>query len=130
MEIDLSNYECDRCGACCKTFIVEAEYVDAVREPRLFEIAPVDLTLLREGSHAIMLGCRKEVGSPLVCQFFDEMSGCGIYPTRPNACVAFEAGSEQCQYARHRHGMDVLLDKHGNPPSEEVLRELMENWDE
>lgn len=31
-----SEYECDRCGACCRgTLIVEAYYLDALREPRI-----------------------------------------------------------------------------------------------
>jgi hypothetical protein len=40
-------YECDQCGACCKgTVIVEADYLDTRREPRL--IADVQVGPYRE----------------------------------------------------------------------------------
>ena len=34
------------------------------------------------------------------CPFLSEGKTCSIYPTRPNDCVAMQAGDEQCQQAR------------------------------
>ena len=38
-QVQFGRYECDQCGACCKgTFIVEADYLDVRREPRVIEL--------------------------------------------------------------------------------------------
>ena len=94
-------YKCDKCGACCKgTVIVDADYLDTRREPRLLEaeVGPskVDQRALEEDGKVVLLAC----GLDKPCSFLDSDNRCAIYPTRPNACVAFEAGSQQCQNAR------------------------------
>jgi Fe-S-cluster containining protein len=104
------SYECDGCGACCRHLIIEIDELDIAREPRLKEVAKAfkamegaeyaddeGLGPLAPGWEAgAMLAC----GSSMPCGMLDAGNRCTIYPTRPNCCVAFQAGSEQCQEAR------------------------------
>ena len=105
------RYECDCCGACCQGhLIVQAEWLDVVREPRLIQAdrhyvnhSPTDaLKLLEEPGRAVTLAC----GS--ACRVLDEDKRCTIYPTRPNDCVGMQAGDEQCQQARQAAGLPPL----------------------
>jgi Fe-S-cluster containining protein len=77
--------DCKQCGGCCRKMIIEIEHLDIVREPRLQKCADVF------ADHYIL---------PSPCPFLTWTLGgkkrCSIYPTRPNVCVAFEAGGEQC----------------------------------
>jgi Fe-S-cluster containining protein len=108
----IDRYQCDRCGACCKTLIVEADLVDLQREPRLIESDPsyadrtVDeaLAILEESGKGLLIAC----GASRPCQFLGSDFGCAIYPTRPTDCVAMQAGDEQCQYARGAVGLPSL----------------------
>ena len=42
------------------------------------------------------------------CHFRTEDHLCSIYPTRPNVCVAIQAGDEQCQDSRWAGGLPAL----------------------
>lgn len=100
-------YECDLCGACCRgTLIVEAYYLDALREPRILDADVTGrkpaLDDLDDESRCVLLAC----GLP--CRFLSADGRCTIYPTRPNTCVGFEAGDEQCQEARTKLGLPPL----------------------
>jgi hypothetical protein len=102
-------YECDQCGACCKgTVIVEADFVDVRRELRLIQLQvgsyQVTPRELEEDDKVVLLAC----GTDLPCRFLDADNRCTIYPTRPFVCVAFEAGSKQCQEARAQLGIAPL----------------------
>ncbi|ODU02548.1 MAG: hypothetical protein ABS79_00290 [Planctomycetes bacterium SCN 63-9] len=102
--------ECDRCGLCCRQLIIEIAHVDVVREPRLLPPA----TRLLDGNGAISyesdwdkeygLAC----GSSHPCPMLAEDGLCSIYPTRPNVCVSFEAGSAQCEELREAAGLPRL----------------------
>jgi Fe-S-cluster containining protein len=114
------KYECDQCGACCRHLIIEIDELDLIREPRLIGKAeafkvPEGMALIDdEGDETeeivpgygagAMLAC----GSSKPCPMLDG-NRCGIYPTRPNVCVAFKAGTEQCQQARESAGLQPLL---------------------
>lgn len=107
------RYECDQCGACCNgTLIVEASWLDLEREPKIKDSDPfyVDKTLdetrsmLADEMRVIVMVC----GSSRPCSMLGENQQCQIYPTRPNVCVAMEAGSEQCQEARQQMGLSRL----------------------
>ena len=98
----MARYECDRCGACCKQLIVEIDELDLVREPRLIPLAqafrvPDGMELRADDG-----------GSQRPCPVLGPDNRCTIYPTRPNCCVAFRAGSEQCQMARGMAGLPPL----------------------
>lgn len=99
------RYECDGCGACCRTFSIFASRSDAEREPR---IAGESLLL---PEHVEGPGYAYRL-FPLpfleACCFLDDADRCEIYETRPEVCRAFDAGSEQCQDARSRQGLSRL----------------------
>lgn len=108
----IPKYECDRCGACCRgTLIVEAYYLDVLREPRLLEAdicgrRPSIAELAEDDGRCIVLAANQP------CRFLAPDGRCTIYPTRPNNCVEMEAGDEQCQEARSRVGLPRLLPSH------------------
>lgn len=106
------RFECDKCGACCKgTLIVEADDLDVLREPQLINGDPecrgksVEQMVfeIQQQGKIVLLSC----GSP--CSFLGTDNVCSIYPTRPNACVAMQAGDEQCQDARLAAGLAPLV---------------------
>ena len=100
--------ECDHCGACCRTLILEIEHVDVVREPKL---APPTSQLLDGNGRIVFdsdwekqyLLSRGGLGCPLHID-----NRCSVHATRPNACVMFEAGSPACQRARYGSGKPPL----------------------
>ena len=105
---DLPLYECDGCGACCKSFPIFASADDARREPRIKAearaLAPWQAT--PEGSFRLF-----PIASFTACVFLDGGDRCSIYPTRPDICRAFPAGAPQCQEARALHGLPPLAPK-------------------
>ena len=110
--MSLPRYECDKCGACCKgSLIVEADEIDVMREPRLIE---ADRHYAHLGVSKTIELLRTDIGRAVIiscgnsCPFLGEDNLCSIHLTRPNVCVAFEAGDEQCQEARLLHGLPPL----------------------
>ena len=101
----MPTFDCDQCGACCRTFPIFASAADAEREPRLAEEARALPDHLATHAWRFQL-------FPLpfhdACCFLDDRNRCGVYATRPATCGAFAAGSEQCQEARRRQGLAVL----------------------
>lgn len=96
-------YECDRCGACCRSFIVEADFDDAQREPLIAARGK-----LMDGHGRIPLQDAAwclAAGEP--CVFLTD-NRCTIYATRPGVCRDFDAGSQQCQRARQTEGLRRL----------------------
>lgn len=115
----MPTYECDRCAACCAFPIIEIDYIDFLREPRLRDV--VKPFKVPEGQHIVddndepienqdpymaggLLGCGKTMPCPMLGA--DKL--CTIYPSRPNCCVGFQAGSELCQESRVAHGLPRL----------------------
>jgi len=101
------QYECDRCGACCQgTLIVEAYYLDALRELRILaaNVSGRETTLedLDDEGRCVVMAANQP------CRFLSDDGLCTIYSTRPNACVAMEAGDSQCQEARSQLGLPPL----------------------
>lgn len=99
------SFECDCCGACCRTYPIFASGEDAVREPRITHEARELRGDLQTPSWRFQL-------YPLPfhegCCFLDREQRCTIYDTRPTVCRMFAAGSEQCQEARRRSGLGEL----------------------
>jgi Fe-S-cluster containining protein len=102
------RYECDGCGACCRgLLIVEADYLDVLREPRLLD---ADVTgrrttvaqLAEDDGRCILLAANRP------CRFLSPEGRCTLYPTRPNVCVEMQAGAEQCQQVRQQCGLPPL----------------------
>ena len=101
------QYQCDGCGACCQgTLIVEAYYLDALREPALLEAdiggRKQTLAELSDETRCILLAGGQ------TCSFLSADGHCTIYPTRPNVCVEMPAGDEQCQQVRQQVGLPPL----------------------
>ena len=104
---------CDQCGACCKGYlIVEAGELDVLREPRLIA---ADRHYAGRAPEEVVRCLQEDVGRCVIvacgtaCPFLAH-NRCTIYPTRPNACVGFQAGDEQCQMARRQEGIPPLAE--------------------
>ena len=99
------TFECDSCGACCKTFPVFASEADALRVPRIREEARTLPEHLASPEYRYQLYPLPFHNS---CCWLDENNLCMHYCNRPDVCREFKAGSEQCQEARRRHGIAEL----------------------
>ena len=103
------RYECDECGACCRHLIVEIEWYDITREPRLVGNCMPFKNYGKEIPQAIP---GHGAGATLVgsdpCPFLGSDNRCGIYPSRPHVCLTFPAGGKQCQDARKSAGLEPL----------------------
>lgn len=104
----MSGFECDGCGACCRTFRVLVSAEDAARERRIAGEA-------RElpDHQATPLWRFQLFPLPFheACCFLDEALRCTIYATRPRVCREFAAGGERCQEARREAGLEALAPK-------------------
>lgn len=98
-----ARYECDGCGACCRTKLVDLFEVDLLREPRLRQTMQSVRGPGLDGEIGY-LNCLSGGG----CPFLDGESRCRIYPTRPSVCVVFAPGDQECQEARQTLGLPVL----------------------
>lgn len=99
------RYECDCCGACCKTFLVFASDADAAREPR---VAAEGQPLAAQ--HASERWRYRLFPLPFLssCAFLNGENRCEVYLTRPDACRHVIAGERQCREAREFHGLAPL----------------------
>ncbi len=102
-----SRYECDQCGACCQgTLIVEAFYLDVLREPRILDADVCGrrptMDELSDETRCIVLAANQ------ACRFLSADGLCTSYPTRPNDCVGMQAGDEQCREARRQRALPPL----------------------
>jgi Fe-S-cluster containining protein len=98
-------YECDSCGACCRTFPIFAAERDAQREPRIRDEGrrlPLWLATPDWEYQLFPLPFHE------TCCFLDGDNRCTIYASRPDVCRRFEAGSEQCEEARRLCGLMPL----------------------
>jgi Fe-S-cluster containining protein len=93
---------CENCALCCQHLLVEADAVDVLREPQIQAVRPLKNVSGRLSVHD---ACWVLAGPGMPCAFLTSKKQCGIYPTRPHTCVAFLAGSRQCQELRKDHGL-------------------------
>jgi len=108
------HYQCDQCGACCQGhFIVEADLLDLLREPKL---ATADIQGwgedLTDWQRIVALETDDKclvLAAGVCCSFLGPDNRCVIYPTRPNVCVGMQAGDMQCQEARRSQGLPLLV---------------------
>jgi Fe-S-cluster containining protein len=118
MEFIYMKSTCDRCGLCCQRLIVEADVVDVLREPRIETERPLGR---RDASLHVLDACWIVAAPGRPCPFLARENRCRIYPTRPQICVAFAAGSAQCQELREQCGLRALSPL---PPADGVLGEI------
>jgi hypothetical protein len=102
----MPEYICDSCGACCRTFPIFVADADAKREPRIAAEGKQLPAHLATPSWKYQLFPLPFLAA---CCFLDEADRCSIYPTRPDMCRTFAAGGKQCQEARTRAGLPLLL---------------------
>ena len=123
MSLPFGAFECDRCGACCRSVIVEAGYYDALREPRLYSIGRPDPGLLRSGEACIMLYDTTTRACPFlgVSSQGQGATECRIHATRPLVCVMVEPGDAKCQQSRLIQDLPMLRDRDGRLPSRRAL---------
>ena len=111
---------CKNCGLCCEYLLVEADAVDVLREPRIEEKYPLGK---RHVSLPILEACWVLSAPGKPCAFLTRKKRCSIYPTRPQACVAFLPRSPKCQELRGEYGMVPVLHQ---PSTHRVLTEIIE----
>lgn len=143
MPTTFERFKCDHCGACCQTLIVEADYLDCMREPRLFQLTDdkrqFDRSDIESGERCVVLYDVKTKQCPFLrpitelslwhaLGFKETDTHCSIYNTRPNACVLVEAGDAKCQQARGMKGLPLLVDEDGKPPTRAMLEESCEKY--
>ena len=98
---------CYDCGLCCSKLIVEIEHVDVVREPKLLPF----VTLLDDSGemkYANVWEKEYRLTCGNRCPMLGDDKKCGIHPTRPNVCVEFEVGGEECNELRLAAGLPQL----------------------
>jgi uncharacterized protein len=108
-ELITPEYECDKCGACCKGFVIEITATDILREPKLKDVAASFM-----GNNDDIWDIRDKylLATPYKpCPMLDVNNLCTIYNTRPNVCVHFKAGHNKCQDVRLQLGLPVLKAK-------------------
>lgn len=98
------RYECDGCGACCRTFPIYVMEEDAIREPRILDEAQRNTNSSRYPLTLFPLPFHEG------CCFLRSDQQCDIYLTRPTICRELAAGSEQCHEARRRCGLAALAE--------------------
>ena len=107
----MTDYDCQRCGACCVDYFGTTGYIQltADEKERMRRMSlPVVLWHGQE-----LLGTRPHAGpgGETCCVAFTGEVGshcaCTIHPDRPSACREFEAGSEGCKFARIEVGLPV-----------------------
>lgn len=97
---------CENCGLCCRLLDIELCEHDIIREPRLIP----HVRLISGGTQGdwyerLEREYRMLAGA---CVFLDGSCRCSIYPTRPNVCVGFEVGGEQCNRLRSEAGLTPI----------------------
>lgn len=117
-------YECDSCGLCCTKLIIEADVVDALREPAIVSKCQ-ELNIGHGIAHERMwmIAC----GEKRPCPFLEPKYGgerrCSVYVTRPGCCVYFQAGGVKCQEIRIAAGIGLLAGE----PAKGDMAELKES---
>jgi Fe-S-cluster containining protein len=118
MSIQAIMAKCQQCGACCEGLILDADWLDALREPKI-----VDRGKKMDGNGTLdelATGWNLTCGNP--CPFLTPLlwvnkagvcdgqphRSCSIYRTRPNACLGMIPGGSQCDDCRRRAGLPPL----------------------
>jgi len=99
-------HPCLGCGACCASFRVD--FANDELDDRAGSV-PAGLAVEVTSTISRMRGTDH---SPPRCAALTgrvgERVACGIYEWRPSPCREFDAGSDACNKARHRHGLPAL----------------------
>jgi hypothetical protein len=103
----MSNESCQQCGACCASYRVSFYWAETDEAPG--GRVPASLTEKLDPYQACMRGT---IGEPIRCIALSGMVGesvkCNIYEWRPSPCHDLLAGSDGCNRARIRWGLEPL----------------------
>lgn len=105
------NYDCQTCGACCVDYFGTEGYIQ-LTSPEKGRMRRLGLPVVMWHGQEL-LGTKAHVGpggETCCIAFVGEVGGrcaCSIHPERPEACRAFESGSEGCRFARQEAGLPV-----------------------
>jgi Fe-S-cluster containining protein len=117
---------CENCGLCCEHLLVMPNALDVLREPRIEAERP-----LGKISLPILEASWLLAGPGKPCPFLTPKKHCGIYPTRPNVCVSFIAGSAKCLELRDEHAMPpVILESSATKILADIVREALDAEDD
>lgn len=96
---------CMACGACCATYRVSFYWAeaDALGIPEVMTGKVNDFYSCMKGTNQCNPRCIALGGT------IGQQVACQIYPIRPGACHTVKVGDEQCQKARHRHGLPNMI---------------------
>lgn len=103
-EVDDHN-PCLTCGACCVTFRVSFYWAEAEERG-----LPEAMTEPLQRWFSCMAGTNQP--QPRCVALQGEIGtavACGVYAQRPTPCREVQAGDEQCQRARAKHGLPPLV---------------------
>lgn len=108
--IDIDNYDCTQCGACCVSDFDSVDYVhlleqdiDRMTDDEQERFIYVEQTYGK--SQSSMRTCRDRKGNCRCAALTGEIGvevACSIYERRPNVCRNFEPGTDICDYARQQ----------------------------
>ena len=97
---------CTSCGACCMTYRVD---FSAYELQSAGGAVPDGLAVEVNGHVCRMRGTdHRTPRCAALTGTVGERAACAIYEWRPSPCREFEAGSDACEQARHRHGLAPL----------------------
>ena len=106
--VDLDNYDCQNCGACCVSDFDAPDYVHVSNEEaEPFWERDLGKLLYEErtyGAPAMSMRTREDECGNCRCIALSGTVGkdvsCSVYDIRPNVCRNFEPGTDVCDYAR------------------------------
>ena len=106
--IDIDDYDCQRCGACCVSDFESVDYVHvSLEEAEAFWEQDLGNLLYEErtyGSPALSLRTASDSCGNCRCIALAGTVGksvsCSVYEIRPKVCRSFEPGTDVCDYAR------------------------------
>jgi len=101
------NNPCISCGVCCKTYRIAFHWSECGDNQNQ---VPFELTQSWRRHEVIMLGTE---GPDVHCIALKEHQNgsteCSIHGRHPSVCRDVNIGSDQCQRARVKHGLNILL---------------------
>lgn len=104
------DFDCRRCGACCAAFRVSFYWAEAdafgIPDALIEQIGPWYACMAgsNTNANAVTPRCRAlagEIGKAVVCT---------IYAQRPSPCHELQPGDAQCNRARKRYHLPVIVD--------------------
>jgi Fe-S-cluster containining protein len=109
-----ARYDCQTCGACCRSPWAGDGYV-RLHDIDLERLQGLSLPIIdqEQGDFEVIpkLGTKWESAEQRICAAFTgqvaKSCSCSIYEHRPEACREYEVGGALCRQARQKAGLPV-----------------------